>query len=262
MVYYSNADDIPPSPKEPLEQAQEAASAGSVIHFGTPPDKVLRKCPQQPSIPTAVPDISQLENIIKQLSATNQPPVTIPMAPVENVYTPPPSAAPPLDSTGLQNILNSLNSGQAAPQPLPAASFPVPTPMQQPGVPFDFAALLANVQAASGGALPPPPPLPTGFPPFPFPFPPQPQQHDATAWTQQMQEAAAYQTQTQPQYNQQTNGGTKRQRDDGNSNNDRNQGKRAKNRGDSKPHKVLACKFFIKGQCNKGDNCTYIHDRN
>jgi hypothetical protein len=79
--------------------------------------------------------------------------------------------------------------------------------------------------------------------------------------------AASYQSQMQPQqYNQQqqTNGGTKRQREDqnggSNGNNERNQGKRPKNRGDHKPHKVLQCKFFAKGQCNKGENCTYIHD--
>ena len=77
-----------------------------------------------------------------------------------------------------------------------------------------------------------------------------------------MPDASTYQPQMQPQYNQQTNGGTKRQRDEGNGNgnNDRNQGKRPKNRGDHKPHKVLACKFFAKGLCNKGENCTYIHD--
>jgi hypothetical protein len=132
-------------------------------------------------------------------------------------------------------------------------------------MPLDIAALIANMQAATGGALPPPPPLPTGFPPFPFAFPPQPQQHESAAWPPQMQDAAAYQPQIQAHYNQQTNG-TKRQRDDGNNNNnnnnnnDRNQGKRPKNRGDHKPHKVLQCKFFAKGQCNKGENCTYIHD--
>ncbi|KAG9184925.1 hypothetical protein G6011_11755 [Alternaria panax] len=270
MVYYSSPADIPPSPQEPAEQ--DNVSTGTVVNFGTPPDKVLVRCPQPP-MPAAVPDFSQLENIIKSLSATSQPPAAAPMAPVENIYTPPPpppSTAAPFDPAGLQSILNSISNGQAPPQP-PPVSFPQP-PTQQPGMPLDIAALIANMQAATGGALPPPPPLPTGFPPFPFAFPPQPQQQDAAAWPPQIQDPAApYQAQQQPQqYNQQqqqaNGGGTKRQRDDGNGstngngNNERNQGKRPKNRGDHKPHKVLQCKFFAKGQCNKGENCTYIHD--
>lgn len=263
MVYYSNSEDIPPSPKEPMEQAQEDMSTATVINFGPPPDTVLRKYPQQPA-PTGVPDLSQLENIIKQLSATNSTPAApAPAAPVETTYTPPPpaSAAPPLGTTGLQNLLNSLSNSQPPQAPAPV-SFPMQNAPQQPAMSLDIAALIANMQAATGGALPPPPPLPTGFPPFPFAFPTQPQQPDAAAWSQAMPDAATYQSQTQPAYSQQANAGTKRQRDESNGNNDRNQGKRPKNRGDHKPHKVLACKFYLKGQCNKGDNCTYIHDTN
>ncbi|RMZ74676.1 c-x8-c-x5-c-x3-h type zinc finger [Pyrenophora seminiperda CCB06] len=259
IVYYSNTDDIPTSPKEPSEQVQENASASAVVHFGSPPDSMLIKCPQAP-MPAAVPDFSQLENIIKQLSATNAPPVPTPVVPVENVYTPPPpSTASPWD---LQAILNSISNGQAAPQSAPPVSFPPPPqpqlPMQPPGMSLDIAALIANMQAASGGALPPPPPLPTGYPPFPFPMAPQSQQPDTAPWSQQIPDAATHQS----QYNQQTNGGVKRQRDDSNGNNDRNPGKRAKIRDHKPPHKVLACKFYSKGQCNKGDNCTYIHDQN
>jgi hypothetical protein len=263
MIYYSNADDIPPCPQEPSEQGHEVASASAVIHFGTPPDNVLSKYPQ-----SSLPNLAQIEDIIKKLSATNQPsatfptsqpPVTFPMAPVENGYTPPPAAAgPPMDTT-IQEILNSLQNGQATPPP-PPAPFPVPLPMQQAGMQLDFAALMANVQAQAGGALPPPPPLPMGMPPFPFAFPPQQQQNDVTAWPQQMHDVAAYQPQMQTQYNQQTNGGTKRQRDDGSSNNDRGQGKRSKKQWPTTPHKVQHCKFFSKNQCNKGENCTYIHD--
>lgn len=217
MVYYSSPADVPPSPQEPSEE--DNVSTGTMVNFGTPPDKVLMRCPQPP-MPAAVPDFSQLENIIKSLSATSQPPAAPPVAPVENVYTPPPpSTSAPFDPAGLQSILASISNGQAPPQP-PPMSFPQP-PAQQPGMPLDIAALIANMQAATGGALPPPPPLPTGFPPFPFAFPPQPQQHDsAPAWPPQMQDpAASYQSQMQPQqYNQQqqTNGGTKRQREDQN----------------------------------------------
>ncbi|KAF1831523.1 hypothetical protein BDW02DRAFT_504998 [Decorospora gaudefroyi] len=257
MVYYSNSDDIPPSPQEPAEQAQETTSGVAVTHFGPPPEYVLKRCPQ-PSVPATMPDLRQLESVIKQFSTTNQPPVTMPVATAENGYTPPPaSIAPPMDALNLQNILTSLNSSQAAQQP-PPVPYPVPGQVQQPGVPVDFAAILAQVQAAVvRGDLPPAPPLPPyGSSTYPLAFPPQPQQHEPTAWPQQMHEVSAY----QPQYNQQANGGTKRQRDDGNSN-DRKAGKRAKT-WDHKPHKVLQCKFYLKGQCSKGENCTYIHDQN
>ena len=55
-------------------------------------------------------------------------------------------------------------------------------------------------------------------------------------------------------------GGAKRPREESN-NNDWGQGKKHKHRGE-RPHKVLPCKFFQKGTCNKGDNCTYVHDVN
>jgi hypothetical protein len=247
MVYYSSADDIPPSPQEPADQGLSSAPASGVINFGDPPEKVLSKYPQ-----SSLPNFDQIQLIMKQL----QPAANIAMAPVENAYTPPPvSAGPSMDV--LKNILNSIGNGQ----PPPPASYPVPPPMQQAGLPLDFAALMANVQAVSGGALPPPPPLPMGMPPFPFAFPPQQQQNDVTAWPQPMHDAAAYQPQMQAQYTQQTNGGTKRQRDDS-SNNDRGQGKRSKKQWPATPHKVQHCKFFFSGKCNKGDNCTYIHDIN
>jgi hypothetical protein len=79
-------------------------------------------------------------------------------------------------------------------------------------------------------------------------------------FAQQPQDATAYQTHQQPQYTQ-ANGGTKRLREENNNNNDRGQGKKHKNRGE-RPHKVLPCKFYQKGTCNKGDNCTYVHDLN
>jgi hypothetical protein len=93
------------------------------------------------------------------------------------------------------------------------------------------------------------------FPGAPFPFPPQP---DASAYQQQQQQQP--QDQYYQQDYQQSNGGTKRPRDDGNNNNQGGQGKKHKAGG--KPHKVQPCKFFQKGTCNKGENCTYIHDLN
>ncbi|KAL6709050.1 hypothetical protein ACN47E_002177 [Coniothyrium glycines] len=249
IVFYADAADIPTSPREPLDDDSPAAP---VTYFGTPPEEVLKKCPQPPQATSAV-DFTSLENMIKQFAnpQTSQVPATSLPAPVQVPYVPPPPAgAPPVD---LASILSAL--GQSTPQAAQPAPTPVQAPIQsQAPATFDITAFMANLQAqaASGATLPPPPPgLPPGFPPFPFQFPGQPQQQDAAAW----------QPQVQSQYDQQANGSTKRPRDEGNVNVDRGQGKRPKNRGE-RPHKVLACKFFQKGTCNKGDNCTYIHDLN
>ncbi|KAI8935154.1 hypothetical protein NX059_007747 [Plenodomus lindquistii] len=259
MVFYSNASDIPPSPREPPEVAQEAAPA-TVVNFGTPPESVLKKCPQ-PAQLAVVPDYSRLEGLIASLSnvttGANQTPFTAPPAPPQETFVPPPPAGPAPD---LAALLASL--GQAPPAPMP-----VQAPPQQQTVPppFDYASLVATMQAqaANGISLPPPPPGPM---PFAFPFGVQPPMPDATAFQPPMQSQYGQQDYSQQdQYNQQSNGGNKRSRDDGTNNNNSNsnqaQGKRHKGRGE-RPHKVLACKFFHKGTCNKGDNCTYIHDLN
>lgn len=247
MVFYADAKDIPPSPREPSDDTQETAAATTPINFGAPPESVLKKCPRVEQTPPAL-DFSGLENIFKQF-ANPTPAPAAPPAPVQNAYNPPvPTVNPQAD---LASILSALGNVPAPPAPASVAA-----PVQQPMQPqFDLSAFMANLQAqaATGAALPPPPPgpMPPGYPPFPFAFPNQTQPQDA----------AAYQPQMQSQYDQQSNGGNKRQREESNNNNTNAQGKRHKNRGE-RPHKVLACKFYQKGTCNKGDNCTYIHDLN
>lgn len=260
LVFYADPKDIPSSPREPLEQDQESAPAVEVKNFGMPPDTVLAKAPQATTAAPApaLPDLSSLESIFKQFAmpATNQAPAVPQPAPApapQPTYAPPPM---PAGMPDLQSILSALQ-GQAttqAPAPTsfapqaPAQAFPPPPPA------MDFNAIMSAIsaQAGSGMALPPPPP---GFPPFPMPFPMPAQQTDSAAFQPPQQ------TQYNPQdYNAQSNGGTKRQRDDG-GNNDRGPGKKHKNRGE-RPHKVLPCKFFQKGTCMKGDNCTYVHDLN
>ena len=256
MVFYADPADIPSSPREPLESAQDAAPAVAVTNFGTPPDKVIGRVPRTTAPPPmAMPDISGLEHIFKQFAkpATNPVPVAPQPAPVaQTSYTP---AGMPVPAPDLQSILSAL-TGSAPSQPPAPVHVPVQAPAPQlppppsgpPPPGMDMATLMAYLQAqATGMPMPPPPP---GMPPFAMfpPFPPQ------------QQDATAYQPQQQPQYNAQPNGGAKRQREDSN-NNDWGQGKKHKHRGD-RPHKVLPCKFFQKGTCNKGDNCTYVHDLN
>ena len=267
MVYYTNPGDIPPSPHEPPEQPEDNTT---VIMFGAPPDKYLERAPKTVQ-PAAAPtlDFSSLESIVAQLAANQNQPTAAPAAPSQPAYAPPaPTAAPPVDLASLLASLQqqqppavSAPSAPMAPTPFPALPAGVPPP--PPGAPpAEFTALMAAMHGQVGtGAMPPMPPgfPPIGFPgaPFGFPQPPQP-------------DAAAYQPQPQPQEQyyqqdyQQGNGGTKRPRDEG-SNNQGGQGKKHKanvaiNR--PLPHKVLPCRFYQKGACNKGDNCTYVHDVN
>ena len=265
MVYYTNPGDIPPSPHEPPEQPEDNTT---VIMFGAPPDKYLERAPKTVQ-PAAAPtlDFSSLESIVAQLAANQNQPTAAPAAPSQPAYAPPaPTAAPPVDLASLLASLQqqqppavSAPSAPMAPTPFPALPAGVPPP--PPGAPpAEFTALMAAMHGQVGtGAMPPMPPgfPPIGFPgaPFGFPQPPQP-------------DAAAYQPQPQEQYYQQDyqqgNGGTKRPRDEG-SNNQGGQGKKHKanvaiNR--PLPHKVLPCRFYQKGACNKGDNCTYVHDVN
>ncbi|KAH8725044.1 hypothetical protein GQ44DRAFT_681980 [Phaeosphaeriaceae sp. PMI808] len=269
MVFYADSKDIPSSPREPLEQAQGSVPVANVTNFGTPPDTVLAKGPQAVvPVPTTLPDLSSLENIFKQFAnpgMSQMPIVTQPVPAVQNAYTPAPPVA--TATPDLQSILSALQGPVA-----PPAQAPVPFPVQAPApvqqyapATMDLSAIMSAIQAqaGSGMALPPPPP---GFPPFPMPFPMPAQQQDGAGYQQQdstgyhQQDGTSYHQQNQPQYNSQVNGGTKRQREEA-SNNDRNQGKKHKNRGE-RPHKVLPCRFFQKGTCNKGDNCTYVHDLN
>ena len=260
MVFYAHPSDIPASPAEPSEQSQEPTAPVNATMFGTPPDICLKRAPQTAkAAPTT--DFSNLENIIKQFSNVNSQPQTaaVPSAAYPTSYTPPPPApapaAPPI--ADLASLLSTLQ-GSAPFQPQATQPALPPMPVQQAAPPpsLDFNAIMSALQSGNAAALPPPPPgLPPGFPPgFPFAFPPQLAQ----------QESATYQAPTpaQPQYNQATTNGTKRQREESSNNADRGgYGKKQKGRGD-RPHKVLACKFYSKGTCNKGDNCTYIHDMN
>lgn len=258
MVFYADPRDIPSSPREPLEQAQNDAPAVTIQEFGTPLERTLQRAsrlsapaPAPAPAPMAVPDFSGLEEIMKQFATpTTQPPPVVPQPPMipQNLFMPTmPPAPPTVGNDQLQSLLQALQSANQAPVPVQA---PVQQPVTLPNMPplptgMDVSAIMAMAQA-SGVALPPPP---FGVPP-PF-WPPPPLQQ---------QDGATYQQQQQPQYNAQLNGGAKRPRDDSN-NNDWGQSKKHKHRGD-RPHKVLPCKFFQKGTCNKGDNCTYVHDLN
>lgn len=278
MVFYTSPSDIPASPHEPPEQTEDVTA--TVTMFGTLPDKCLERAPRAEVVPAATPapDFSGLESIIAQFANQNQPtapapaPAPAPTPAQQTSYTPaPPTAAPAVD---LASLLASLQQHRAPAAPAQTAppvppqfpALPAGVPPPPPGAPpAEMAAFLAAMQGqVGGGAMPPMPPgfPPMGFPGAPFGFPaPVGQAETVTGFQQGPTQDQYY---NQQEY-QQSNGGTKRGRDEANMNNNNNndrggQGKKHKVGG--KPHKVLACKFFQKGTCNKGENCTYIHDVN
>ncbi|KAF2689946.1 hypothetical protein K458DRAFT_289308 [Lentithecium fluviatile CBS 122367] len=258
MVFYSHPSDIPSSPREPLEQQTQPSASAPVISFGPPPDLVLSRAPKAP-MPAPVPDLSNLENIFKQFAGSSVDPMqaSAPAAtyPTSISYAPAmaPAAPAPAPVPDLASILSALNQGQTqAPAPAPApATFP-PAPQATGAPTVDLSAIMAALSAGNTAfAAPPPPP---GWPALPLAFPQPPTDN-----------AAGYQHQSQSQPEQQTRGGHKRQREV-NHDNDHAKGhgsnKRNKFDRNHKPHKIIPCRFFSKGMCNKGDDCTYIHDLN
>jgi hypothetical protein len=101
-------------------------------------------------------------------------------------------------------------------------------------------------------------------PPIPYPW-----QYYSQAYQQPQPPPAAANAQYpyQNQYNQASGSGTKRQRDDNGSNERGHETSKKSKSGKKgnwfgeKPHKVLPCRFYQQGKCNKGEDCTYIHDR-
>lgn len=248
MVFYTHPSDIPSSPREPLEQQTQSSTSAPVTNFGLPPELVRSRAPKG-ATPTPTPDFSSLENIFKQFSVPTTNPASTTAS--QNTYVASAVTAPSVPAVpDLASILSALNGQAQAQAP---AQVPAPFPSaQQPAAAapaLDFNAIMSAIQGNTALPQPPPPP---GWPVFPPVFP-QPQQDGGVA----------YQAQPQPQHNQHGHGGHKRQRDDGNGHEDRGSKRhRGGAGGGGKPHKVIPCRFFQKGMCNKGDECTYIHDVN
>jgi hypothetical protein len=263
MVTYIDRSDIPPSPREPPETDTERSVP--VREFGFPEKGfILERLPKPPA-PAPNIDFNFLESVVGRLATANQPPPP----PVQNIFAPQPPAAPPAPPTNnLSAILSALNVGANQQTALAAPASTVAPMTTTPALPgIDVNAILSAMQQQQAQAAP------SALPAFPPVLPPwmaQPFQQPFQQQQQPQADSAFLQQQQQGQYNQNANGGTKRQRDEGNNHgNDRGHGsfKKQKNVRNhtfmgERPHKVLACKFYPLGKCTKGDDCTFIHDLN
>jgi hypothetical protein len=251
-IFYSRPADIPTSPREPLLQQMQSSDAPA-INFGSPPDYVLSKLPESatattattatPTMPPVPPiDINNLTNILQQVNQTSYPPAPAPAA------SGPPAA--PTGTSDINSILRSLGQGQVQnPMQAPMAVFPAQPAAPPPMDSQTFAQILAMAQqqfAQPGSAAFPAPPA--GMPNWPG-FPPMPQQ-------QQPDMASMYPALDSQQHGQHGSGASKRQRSD-DSSESRGRDKRGKH--ERGPYKVIPCKFYELGKCNKGEKCTFIH---
>ncbi|KAF2643565.1 hypothetical protein P280DRAFT_255914 [Massarina eburnea CBS 473.64] len=258
LIHYAHPSDIPLSPREPLESQTASALAATVTEFGAPPQLVMDR------VPNAIPAIGpQLAELLKNMMVPQQTAVSQSVPAPSMVPTPSAPAAPP--PADIPSLLGALQQGQGQ-----IAMPPVPAPFstgQQATAGVDIGAILSvlgsnmpqingfpQVPPQGGASWPAGLTLPQGF---------SLPQDGGAAYQPQMQTQTQTQTQMQPQqqqqqHNQHSRNGHKRQRDDG-IDNERSYDTAKKGKF-SKRHKVIPCKFFQIGKCNKGDDCTYIHD--
>ncbi|KAK4980907.1 hypothetical protein LTR66_010292 [Elasticomyces elasticus] len=278
MAYYTHPSQIPPTPREPPDPYN--GETVTTKAFGQLPSKYQSRSnhfmpvhapPQQPST-AAVPDLSALLGVLnpQQLPSQSQPPQATQTANVAD----------------LEKIFASFK--QPTTNAVPAAPVPqISEPSQQPS--FDLSALLANMQQPQAPALPAGPQL----------LAPMTQQPTSTspglaAMFAQYTQGQAQTQQTAPQLSshpgsafpgmpgvpgmprmqtmapQYANGNTSayphenedrkryREQDDvGGAGGRRKQGKFLP--GGSKRF-TLPCRFFASGKCQKGSECTYLHE--
>lgn len=289
MVFYTDRNDIPPTPKEPTEDV-EMGDASNVKQFGTPspttvdraqklssssgpsqgghngqngttsaaPDlaSILAALQPQPQAQQAAPQQAapqlDLQSFLAQLGGQQQAPTQSAPAPPQTQQSVP---------SDIATIIAGIPSLQQSQQPQQSQQqyAPPPPPVQNPA---DLAALFAKLQQNPGAAPPAPPNFPgfgngfpqpiPGFPPFPI------LQQQGQQQTQQ--QAYPFENEERRRWREQQGGQEDRQWNQNQSQNQNQNQNQNKKKGGADRRYTQPCKFWTQGKCQKGDKCTYRHD--
>lgn len=254
IVFYADAKDIPPNPREPSDP-YNGKPADKVKIFGAPEEKYAARAKQRrigqtqqskPAQPSGTAgNLAQGLDLSKLSSFMSSPQYQQP-----NTYQPAPSS-----NDAISNILASLKQSvpnQATPPPSLMGGYGNPYPgappvpnigqpqqptMQASGQP-DLAAILAQITQNQPGATRPPATGSYSYnPPSMIPFQPQ------------MQQPTMFENPERAQW-----------REGGGGSNGTWGNPQTQNPALNPYYRTKVCKYWQEGKCQKGDQCSYKHD--
>ncbi|KAF2767648.1 hypothetical protein EJ03DRAFT_143692 [Teratosphaeria nubilosa] len=239
MVFYTDESEIPPNPKEP-DQPYNGEPGQPTKSFGRPEqksfDRVQRRKAMLPQHQQQVPSTAQSPFDLSKYLPNQQQQASAPAVP------PPPPATGLPQGLDLNALLANITAQQhqQPPQPAPPAfnfgSLPPPPmvnsaaaqPPQMNGLPQpDISAILATLQGGQFGAA-------TGAPNMSAFAPPM----------QQLEQDGVVNCGTG------SGKGSKEKKRWRDQNPDNN-----------RFFKTKTCRYWLSGKCQKGEGCTYLHDR-
>lgn len=278
MVYYANPADIPPTPKEPVED-NDMASAEATKDFGAPSELVMERAAKLKAPPQrATTDISAILAALQP--KTQPPPVPVTQQPAQTNFSTNVHALlsqfqqnaasqqapvvqqqpsqPAVDLTALLASLQGSKPSHPPAQPQIQAQAAAPVAPQ-----LDLASLMASLQGNRAAAVPipgfPPPPQPGAFPPSAFnaanmpPIPPQ--------FLQQFQQLQQSQQSQQQQQSYPLENEERRRMRETAGGQEQSQNQPQNFGGQNMPSNAFTqpCKYWPEGRCFRGNNCTFKH---